>query len=505
MKKAMLSLSMCCLMLFSSLNMSLFAQCEYENLKEQTPAFPVPFDGTAFLPSQQFVLFAQGKAFKGADDFEVPNGINWVIDGVDVQGVFSFLNFGGDFCSVSIVEALVAEIYEDDNGFPGELLWREEVPSIINTNSPNFELMFENPLSVGAGRYWISVFPIMRNECGNWYWVQSSPDNPDLQPAAYLDQIFNQCNNEWVDGTDECIVNEHFTTQADMAFTLKTCISLATEVLSVTAPSTTSLRFARTTVDLKFSGGVGPYTYDWDTNGSVFWNEKAEGILEIVYTGESYWKVTAMDKNGKVGTYTNDPEPETNGNEGGLLDVYKIEITPETGENKLDGAIKFCIEGGTRPYYIETSTGDIIEDEDLDDEGCFTLSNLASGGHSIEVTDSSSPELFTTGLGHVHRDSGKVRPRGRNKAVVDDYSNMVVFPNPFTYSTNIEFLSMKDTFAEVTIYDVNGQEVESLFSQEAEAGEAYRLHFNASQLQQGMYFVQLKTDEEVMTQKVLLY
>ncbi len=501
MKRAILSLSICCLMLCSSVNMS--AQCIYENLRQQAPAFPTPFDGKAFLPSQQFVLFAQGKAFKGADDFEVPQGTNWVIDGVDVNGVFSFLNFEGEFCGVSIVEALVAEIYADDNGFPGDLIWREEVPSIINTNSPNFELVFDNPPLVHSGKYWISVFPIMRNECGNWYWVQSSPNNPQMEPAAFLDQIFNQCNNEWVDGTDECIINEHFEVYSDLAFTLKTCVSLSTEVLSITPPSTTIRRFAKATVDLKFSGGRGPYTYQWETNGGVFWNETAQGILEIVYSGESYWKVIAMDQDGKMGTFTNDPKPEVNGNEGGLLDVYEVEITPETGVNKNDGAVTFCIEGGTQPYLIETSNDEIVTE--LDETGCFTMTNLAGGPYSIEVTDSSSPNLFTTGLAYVHRDSGFARTRGRNKAVVEDMTNVVVFPNPFTYSTNIEFLSIADTFVEVTVYDVNGQEIKNLFSQDARAGEAYRLHFNASTLRQGMYFVQLKTDNEVITQKMLMY
>ncbi|MGB0929398.1 MAG: T9SS type A sorting domain-containing protein [Chitinophagales bacterium] len=498
----MFFLIICCFVFCSSSNLS--AQCIYENLHEQVPAFPSPFDGKAFLPSQQFVLFAQGKAFKGADDFEVPNGATWLIDGVDVNGVFSFLNFDGQFCGVSIVEALVAEIYADDDGLPGNLIWREEVPSIINTNSPNFELAFANPASVISGRYWLSVFPIMRNECGNWFWVQSSPGNPKLQPAAFLDQIFNQCNNEWVDGTDDCILNEHFEVQSDLAFTLKTCETLAVEVLSIAPPTVlTGARLSRTTVDLKFSGGNGPYTYKWEANGRVFWNEKAMGVLEIAYFGKSYWKVTATDRDGKVGVFTNDPNPDVDGNEGGLLDVYKVEVSPETGVNKYDGAVKFCIEGGTKPYQIQTSNGKTINN--LDDSGCFTLADLAGGSYTIDVTDSSYPNLITKGLGYVHRDGGRVRPGGRNKAVVDGITNVVVFPNPFTYSTNVEFLSTADTFVEVNIYDVNGQKVESLFSQDAEAGEAYRLHFNASTLRSGIYFVQLTTGDEVITQKMLLY
>lgn len=502
MKKAIFFLSIYCFLFCSSSNLS--AQCFYENLYEQAPAFPTPFDGSAFLPSQQFVLFAQGKAFKGADDFEVPQGATWLIDGVDVNGVFSFLNFDGQFCGESIVEALVAEIYADDNGLPGNLIWREEVPSVINSNSPNFELAFANPASVRSGRYWLSVFPIMRNECGNWFWVQSSPANPQLQPAAFLDQIFNQCNNEWVDGTDECILNEHFEVQSDLSFTLKTCETLNVEVLSITPPTIlTGARLSRTTVDLKFSGGKGPYTYKWETNGRVFWNEKDMGVLEIAYYSKSYWKVTATDREGKIGVFTNDPQPEVNGNEGGLLDVYNVEITPETGVNKNDGAVKFCIEGGTQPYQIQTSTNEIISD--LDESGCFTLTGLAGGSYNIDVTDSSTPNLSTKGLGYVHRSGGNVRPRGRNKAVVDGITNVVVFPNPFTYSTNIEFLSTTDGFAEVAIYDVSGQQVESLFSQNADAGEAYRLHFNASTLRSGIYFVQLTTDTETITQKMLLY
>ena len=503
MKKAILYLSICCAILCVSLNTSA-QQCSFENLWHQTPEFPVPFDGKAFLPSQQFVLFAQGKAFKGADDFEVPEGASWVMDAISVNGAFSILNFEHPLCQESIVEALVAEIYADKNGKPGELLWREEVPSIITTNSPNFLLEFEEPPTIEEGRYWLSVFPIMANACGNWFWVQSSPGNPRSHPAAFLDEIFNQCENEWVEGTDDCIQNNHFQIRSDLAFSIKTCVRVEAELLTIVAPNTEGNVSDNTVVGFQFVGGKAPYTYQWETDGVVFWNEMAPGVFRVVYSGNSYWKVTAIDSKGQIGVFTNDSHPEIDGNEGGLLDVYDVEITPETGPGKYNGTATFCIEGGTRPYYIEASNGEIITE--VDDEGCFTLYDLAGGHYDIEVRDSSYPEFFTTRSAYINRLGGRARGRtGRGKAVVEDMTNMVVFPNPFSYSTNIEFLSTSDAFVEMTIYDVNGQEIENLFSDEVNAGEAYRLHFNAGLLQPGVYFAQLRTDSEVITQKMFMY
>ncbi|MFK7906321.1 MAG: T9SS type A sorting domain-containing protein [Chitinophagales bacterium] len=502
MKKAILSLSICCLILLSSLNLS--AQCTYENLWEQSPEFPSPFDGKAFLHSQQFVQFGQGKAFKGADDFEVPEGMNWMIDGVSVNGAFSFLNFEGEVCGNSVVEAIVVEIYSDYDGLPSKRLWREEIQSIINTNSPNFDLEFEEPPIVSEGRYWLSVFPIMANECGQWYWVQSSPGEPRMRPAAFLDEIYNKCKNEWVTGTDDCILGNHFETPSDLAFSLKTCVRVVPEVLSIAAPNTEGNATDQTVVSFQFMGGIAPYTYKWETNGVVFWNEFAPGLFRVVYTGDSYWKVTAVDSKGQIGTFTNDTYPEVDGNEGGLLDVYDIQVSPENGVGGLDGSLTFCIEGGTRPYYIEASNGETVSE--VDESGCFILSNLAGGSYDIEVSDNSDSSLFTTANGYVNRLGGRGRGRsGRGKAVVDGITNMVVFPNPFTYSTNIEFLSTTDSFAEMVIYDVNGQEVAHLFDKEVNAGEAYRIPFNASTLQSGIYFAQLRTDSEVITQKILMY
>ncbi len=506
MKKAIFSLGICCLMLCSSLNISAQSQCDFENLWQQSPEFPNPFNGKAFLPSQQFVLFAQGKAFKGADDFEVPEGLNWVIDAVQVYGRFSILNFGGEFCSESIVEGVVVEIYADDNGLPNKLLWQEEVDYILNANEPNFLLEFNNPPIVGAGKYWISVFPIMRNECGNWFWVQSSPGNPRSNSAAFGDGIFNQCQEDWVDGTDECILNEHFEIRSDLAFSLKTCVRVESELLFVNAPNTEGNATNNTVVGLQFTGGKAPYTYQWETEGVVFYEEMGAGLFRIIYTGDSYWKVTAVDTKGQLGGFTNDPERDYNGNEGGLLDVYSVEVTPESGVGKYDGTATFCVEGGMQPYYIEASNDEIITE--VDEAGCFILSNLGGGNHSVEISDASGDDnYFTTSNVSVHRLGGRGGrgTRGRGKAVVEDLTNMLVFPNPFSYATNIEFLSLNEGYAEVVIYDVSGREIDNLFHQDINAGKAYRISFNAHTLDPGIYFAQFRTDNEVITQKVLLY
>lgn len=69
--------------------------------------------------------------------------------------------------------------------------------------------------------------------------------------------------------------------------------------------------------------------------------------------------------------------------------------------------------------------------------------------------------------------------------------SLSAFPNPFNPSTVIDFSVPADARATVTVYDILGREVESLFAGELKAGEAKRIAFNASGLTSGTYICRL--------------
>jgi len=78
------------------------------------------------------------------------------------------------------------------------------------------------------------------------------------------------------------------------------------------------------------------------------------------------------------------------------------------------------------------------------------------------------------------------------------------YPNPFNPSTLIEFVVPMTGHATMTVYNVLGQEVASLFDGNAEAGKINTARFNASNLPSGLYFYTLRSATQTETKRMLL-
>jgi hypothetical protein len=68
------------------------------------------------------------------------------------------------------------------------------------------------------------------------------------------------------------------------------------------------------------------------------------------------------------------------------------------------------------------------------------------------------------------------------------------YPNPFNPSTNIEYSIPSESFVELKVYDVLGNEIASLVNEQQQAG-VYRADFNADNLPSGMYFARIRVNE----------
>ena len=78
------------------------------------------------------------------------------------------------------------------------------------------------------------------------------------------------------------------------------------------------------------------------------------------------------------------------------------------------------------------------------------------------------------------------------------------YPNPFNPSTKIKFGFDKMTKTSLRIYDVLGNEVETLFNGTAEGGRIYELTFSASNLSSGVYYYQLTGNNRTEIKKMML-
>ena len=88
-------------------------------------------------------------------------------------------------------------------------------------------------------------------------------------------------------------------------------------------------------------------------------------------------------------------------------------------------------------------------------------------------------------------------------SVPDAYQLLQNYPNPFNPETNIRYSVPKGTQVTLKVYDVLGNEVATLVNEFKNAGE-YNMRWQPSNVSSGVYFYELKTDEFVKTNKMIL-
>ena len=77
------------------------------------------------------------------------------------------------------------------------------------------------------------------------------------------------------------------------------------------------------------------------------------------------------------------------------------------------------------------------------------------------------------------------------------------YPNPFNPTTTISFSILSSAFTSLKVYDVLGNEVATLLSEEKPAG-SYEVSFNASGLTSGIYLYKLQAGNVTETKKMTL-
>ena len=90
-----------------------------------------------------------------------------------------------------------------------------------------------------------------------------------------------------------------------------------------------------------------------------------------------------------------------------------------------------------------------------------------------------------------------------DELLANDFELKQNYPNPFNPSTRINFAIPNSSFVNLKVYDVIGNEIATLVSEEKQAGN-YEIDFNATGLPGGIYFYQIKSGSFIETRKMTL-
>ncbi len=90
-----------------------------------------------------------------------------------------------------------------------------------------------------------------------------------------------------------------------------------------------------------------------------------------------------------------------------------------------------------------------------------------------------------------------------NNNLPNDFSLMQNYPNPFNPSTKISYQLPVGSNVTLKVYDMLGNEVETLVNEEKTIG-SYEVNFDASKLSSGVYFYRLTAGSFIETKKLIL-
>ena len=78
------------------------------------------------------------------------------------------------------------------------------------------------------------------------------------------------------------------------------------------------------------------------------------------------------------------------------------------------------------------------------------------------------------------------------------------YPNPFNPATTMRFVVPRNGRVSLKIYNLLGQQLETLFDDEALAGKFYEVRFLATGFSSGLYFARLGFDGQFQVRKMIL-
>ena len=124
-------------------------------------------------------------------------------------------------------------------------------------------------------------------------------------------------------------------------------------------------------------------------------------------------------------------------------------------------------------------------------------------GQMYTVTVKATDGTLTTKTSQTIAASTTITGVARVNTMPTEYNLSQNYPNPFNPTTSIQFSIPKESFVKLSVFNVIGQRIQVLVSQNMSAGN-YKVNFDASKLNSGMYIYRIETADYTSVRKMLL-
>ena len=195
--------------------------------------------------------------------------------------------------------------------------------------------------------------------------------------------------------------------------------------------------------------------------------------IEILITTSSDFMGFQLDVNGV----------ELTGGSGGIAEQYGFDVYASGNT-----ALGFSLDGNVIP---SGSTGILtILDGTVNNDVCLPfVQNVGPEDDTPILSDANGNAIDNLSIGSGNCDALSIE----NNIT---FSLLETYPNPFNPELNIDIIIEKSGILDVSIYNLNGQIIENIYNDYAQANQMYNLKWNASSnLSSGIYIVKAITPD----------
>jgi hypothetical protein len=193
------------------------------------------------------------------------------------------------------------------------------------------------------------------------------------------------------------------------------------------------------------TGGTGPYTYLWSTGAST-------ASISVCPSTTTNYTLTVTDSHGCTRT--------------DVVTVCVVDV--RCGSNK----VSICHIPPGNPSAANTLC-----------VGAPAVSAHLAHGDYLGACGATAPCL----------EVARVAPSAAASAEAGEEMSIKAYPNPFSYSTTVDFAFTSDEVATLRVFNMNGVEVANLYEGLVYAGQTISADFTAENLSNGIYFARLTT------------
>ena len=427
------------------------------------------YGGVKLLRSNKINYYAFDKS--GNDGINITDDFDDSEEYISMTGGVTHFNISGDVAN--IISSGPYSLDSNDSIVLAFAILGGEDLNTLRTNADNSELMYDKMRGIN-----ISVNQMNNVTCHND--SNGSIDlNIDLSFPPYEvlwihdSSIVTQKLSNLEAGNYKVEVTDKYGISKGMNFSIVEPDELTVTPISIEKTSCFDSKDGN--VELDISGGSGSYYYNW--------NDFRVPSIKNPPLGKGTYELWVSDMNGCSDTVSISIESPDS------LIMQKLSSLNDT-LNTCDGEITVTASGGTGSYtyYVDgeiNSTGGIFE-------------KLCKGQFNITVEDSNGCQLSNT-----YEIEAPEQVENINSSL-DILSDFIFYPNPADKFITADFTLTNSELIGASILDAGGKLVQ-LINIGQNYSESYKIVLNTSHFANGIYYMNLKTFEGVVSKQFQVY